>query len=245
MKVLFTGSTGYTGRGMSAVVAAHHHVRGIDIRSAPTVCQESMIADITDLAACRQAVEGMEAIVMCHMAPNPDGYKAPPMAFDINVKGTANLYHAAVEQGVSRVVLVSSIGAIMGKPAPARDALPGIGPYAFNGGLYALTKILQEGIACHYYAAHKLPTAILRPSWIVNDDVLVTKYGEKMTNYNDSLIDPRDLGRAAVAALALPDLGLEHFNLGQDGFDRSYDMDSTRLRIKWRPEHNFTALKRA
>ena len=244
MKVLFTGATGYTGRGMATVLAAHHHVRGADIRSAPTACQELMVTDITDLAACQRAVAGMEAIVMCHMAPNPDGYKTPPMAFDINVKGTANLYHAAVEHGVRRVVLISSMGTLQNKPTVARDAVPGVGPYGYGGGMYALTKIIQEGIACHYFIAHKLPTAILRPSWIVNDDLLITKYGEKMVNYNSSLIDPRDIGRAAVAALALPDLGLEHFNLGQDDYDQQYDMAGTRKRLGWHPEHRFATLAR-
>jgi nucleoside-diphosphate-sugar epimerase len=244
MKVLFTGATGYVGKGMTTVLAAHHHLRGVDIRAAPTACQELMIADITDLAACRRSVEGMEAIVMCHMAPNPDGYKNPPLAFDVNVKGTANLYHAAVEHGVRRVVLISSMGTVLKKPVPARDALPGVGPYAYGTGLYVLTKVIQEGIACHYFTEHQLPTAILRPMWIVNDDDLVTKYGYKLEKYDPSLIDPRDIGRAALAALALPDPCLEHFNLGQDDYDRQHDMAGTRLRLGWRPEHRFASLAR-
>ena len=57
----------------------------------------------------------MDAMVLCHMAPNPNGYKVPPPAFDINVKGTANLYHAAAEAGLKTVVLISSCG-VLAKP---------------------------------------------------------------------------------------------------------------------------------
>lgn len=241
MKLLLTGAGGYTGRGLSEVLAAHHFVRGVDIVEKKTACQEFKVADITDYDTCLKIVEGLDAMVLCHMAPNPHGYKTPPMSFDINAKGTANLYHAAQEAGIKKVVLISSCGVLL-EGKSNRDAQIGVGPYNYGKGLYALTKIIQEGIALHYYMAAQIATAVLRPSWIVYDGELVTKYGEKMERYYASLIDPRDIGTAVVAALAVPDLKLESFNIGQADLDS--DSTSTQTRLKWTPTYRFESLPR-
>ena len=52
------------------------------------------------------------------------------------------------------------------------------------------------------------------------------------------------LGRtsAVVAALALPDLKLESFNIGQDDMDA--DMTSLTTRLKWTTRYKFASLPR-
>jgi len=250
MNILLTGAPGYAGCGIAEVLAAKHKVRGVtfgDTEAAlqKCACQEMRPADIADYAACRELLKGMDAMVLCHMAPNPQGYKIPPPAFDVNVKGTANLYHAAGELGVKKAVLISTQGVIAQTPAKTGDAQAGIGPYNFtdsNHGLYVLTKIFQECIARYYFVNFGIATAVLRPGWIVYDGELITKYGEKMDRYHRELIDPRDIGTATSAALALPDLKLESFNLGQA--DLNLDMTSTQTRLKWAARHRFASLPR-
>jgi nucleoside-diphosphate-sugar epimerase len=242
MNILLTGATGYTGRGLSEVLASRHHVRGADIADKKNACQEFRVADITQYEVCLSLVEGLDALVLCHMAPNPHGYKTPPLAFDINAKGTANLYHAAQEAGLKKVVMVSTCGVLV-DAGPHRDAAVGVGPYNYGKGLYVLTKIMQEGIALHYFKAAQIATAVLRPGWIVYDGELITKYGEKMERYYSSLLDPRDIGTAALAALDLPDLGLEAFNIGQDDYVE-IDGDAARTRLRWAPTYRFASLPR-
>lgn len=243
MKLLLTGAGGYTGKGLSQVLAARHFVRGVDIVEKPTACQEFKVADITDYETCLKIVQGLEALVLCHMAPNPHGYKTPPMSFDINAKGTANLYHAAQQAGIKKVVLISSCGVLDVNSPPPRDAQIGVGPYNYGKGLYTLTKIIQEGIALDYFKAAQIATAVLRPGWIVYDGELITKYGEKMERYYGSLLDPRDIGTATIAALDLPDLGLEAFNIGQSDYTE-IDASATRSRLKWSPTYRFESLPR-
>jgi nucleoside-diphosphate-sugar epimerase len=242
MKLLLTGAGGYTGRGLSEILAAQHFVRGVDIVEKQTACQVFKVADITSYETCQTLVEGLDALVMCHMAPNPHGYKTPPMSFDINAKGTANLYHAAQEAGINKVVLISSCG-VLREGKSNRDAQIGVGPYNYGKGLYTLTKIIQECIALDYFKAAKIATAVLRPGWIVYDGELITKYGEKMERYYSSLLDPRDIGTAALAALALPDLGLESFNIGQSDYTE-VDSTSTQARLEWTPTYRFESLPR-
>ncbi len=242
MRLLVTGSAGYTGSGMAEVIAAEHHVRGADIRPSLTV-QESVVADVTDLDACRRLTEGVDAVVMCHMARNPDGYKTPVDACDINVKGTANLFHAMKEQGVRRAVLISSAGVLL--PAPGAMAEPGAGPYRISHpqtSMYVLTKVFQEQIACFYHATAGIVTTMLRPGWIVYDGKLETKYGEKMERYHDSLIDPRDIGTAVLGALRMPAPQVEAFYITSalDAPGMGHAME----RLQWRPQFGYPTLPR-
>ena len=241
MRLLLTGSAGYTGKGIAQTLKANHFVRGFDLRDSGENVHESIVGDIGDLDLCRKAVEGIDAVVHCHMAPNPDGYKTPPMAFDVNVKGTANLYHAAVEKNVRRAVLISSAGVLEKKPGA--NAVPGNGPYNFKSELYCLTKIIQETIARTYFEQHNVITSSLRPAWIVYDGDCITKYGYKLVDYNSSLIDPRDIGTAIDACLKLENPGLEVFQIAQD--DSDMDLEATRSRLKWSTTHKFAGLTRA
>ena len=238
MKLLFTGAAGYAGQGICSVLSERHDVRGFDIKAA-TALTDHIVGDVADLDACRAAVDGVDAVVMCHMAPNPVGYQTPPPAIDINVKGTANLYHVMGEHGLTRAVLISSTG-VMGL-GPGRDAAIGDGPYQFDK-MYSLTKVFQECLARHYHQSLGIVTTVLRPAWIVNDGKLLTKYGEKMEQYHASLIDPRDIGEAVDLALKLPDPTLEAFNLGQDDFE--IDLTRTHDRLRWRANHRFESLSR-
>ena len=244
MKILITGSAGYTGSGMAAVIAAEHHVRGADIRASETV-QESTLADITDLDACRRITQGVDAVVMCHMAKNPDGYKTPVAAFDINLKGTANLYHAMGEQGIRRAILISSTAVLAPEPKPM--AIPGVGPYNIaytepKTTLYCITKVFQEQLACYYHATAGIVTTMFRPGWMVYEDKLITKYGEKMVKYYDSLIDPRDIGHAILAALRLSDPRIEAFRISSS--EAVPGMPEAMARLNWKPRHPFASLPR-
>ncbi len=242
MRVLLTGAAGYAGRGIGGVLKSAHWVRSLDIRDAGDAAHESVVGDLADLAVCRTALDGIDAMVLCHMAPNPSGYATPQLAMDVNVKGTTNLYHAAVELGIARAVLISSEGVL--RKVPNADAVPGDGPYCYNyhSDLYVLTKICQEVIARAYCEGHGVITSILRPAWIVYDGECVTKYGSRMERYDTGLIDPRDIGAAVAAALALPNPALEAFNIGQD--DCHMNLTAARKRLGWNPQFHFTGLPR-
>ena len=238
-KVLLTGAAGYTGKGLGEVLAATHEVRGMDVRASEGV-SESVVADVGDLDACRAAVAEVEAVVMCHMAPNPVGYETPVAAIDVNVKGTANLFHAMVEREVGRCVMISSLGV-----APVADGVPeppepGVGAYNLTQ-LYCVTKGFGEMLAAHYFQTAGIVTTMLRPWWIVYDETQITKYGQKLDHYEASYVDPRDIGRAVVSALALEDAKFEALNLAQDDF--VLGVAEAERRLGWRAQYRFESLR--
>lgn len=242
MRLLLTGAAGYAGRGIAEILKNDgFFVRGCDIKGEMSHVDEACYANIADLEEAQKMAESMDALVLCHMAPNPSGYVTPPLAIDVNIKGTANLYHAAIEKKVKRIILISSTS-VMNAENRAND--PGNGPYAYTGkekmNFYGLTKSFQEGLARWYWETHGLPSALLRPCWVVYDGSHTTKYGNQVERYNTGLIDPRDIGTAVIKALQLSDLQLEAFNIGLKS--AWFDVSSAFGRLGWEPKHLFLTL---
>ena len=123
---------------------------------------EVVIGDVSDFETCRRAVAGQDAVIIAHMAPSsrPEVYATPTLPFDINVKGTALLLQSAVEQGIRRVVLISSISVLANQMQ--NGAFLTHDRHATPNSIYSLTKTLQEAIALYYHRQHGLEIAILR-----------------------------------------------------------------------------------
>jgi nucleoside-diphosphate-sugar epimerase len=147
--ILVTGATGAIG---PPVVHALHRA-GFQIRAfsldAPAAGMfpqnvEIVSGDVTDLAAVRSAMQGMDAVI--HLAALLHIVNPPPELREsyerINVGGTASVIQAAISAGVKRVVLFSTIavygqakGEVLDEQSPTR-------PDTF----YAQTKLAAEEI---------------------------------------------------------------------------------------------------
>ena len=110
--VLVTGAAGFLGREIvQALARAGYPVRGLVRRAeqVPTVAAAGglpLVADVLDLPAVRNAVAGCGGIV--HVAANPtDRPNDPELVRVVRVEGTENLVRAALDTGVSRIVVGS------------------------------------------------------------------------------------------------------------------------------------------
>ncbi|WP_432523428.1 NAD-dependent epimerase/dehydratase family protein [Kineococcus sp. SYSU DK006] len=145
MKVLVTGASGMLGR--ETALAVHrrgHDVRVLQRRPAGLEGPEEVLGSITEEAAVRRAVEGVDAVV--HLAAKVSVTGPHPEYVATNVEGTRTLLAAARRAGVSRFVMVSSPSV-----AHAGSALVGVGttpadPAAAHGS-YAVTKAQAELLA--------------------------------------------------------------------------------------------------
>lgn len=125
MNVLVTGGTGDVGRAVVRRLTAHgHRVRVIGRREGMSISgAEYRVCDINDFNCLVEQVDGMEAVV--HLAAIRHPSAAPGQEiFRVNCAGTYNVYQAAAQAGIRRVVSASSINALgyfMGvKPFPLR-----------------------------------------------------------------------------------------------------------------------------
>jgi NAD+ dependent glucose-6-phosphate dehydrogenase len=100
-------------------------------------------ADLADLDVARRLVAGAAAVVHLAADPSPraDFYGS---LLDRNVKAPYNVLHAAVEAGVRRVLLCSSINAVNGYPA---DRQIRASDNAYPGNVYGATKAFSEALA--------------------------------------------------------------------------------------------------
>jgi nucleoside-diphosphate-sugar epimerase len=212
--------------------------------AAPEGPHENVVGDVANLDSVRRAVAGVEGIVIAHMAPRkPDSYVNPTLPFDINVKGTAHLFHAAVEHGVKRVVVISSTGATVGHPG---SEWGGENPHTAppkSKGIYGMTKALQEFIAEQYSREHGISVSALRVGYVMDEDSLADKYGRQVKEWSPLLTDRRDIGEVARLCLERPDIKYEVFNvMSTDESLKLYDMQHTCDFLKWKPAHPFRSL---
>ncbi len=243
MKILVTGAGGFLGRGLIVPFEGKHELRLMDLFDWKTP-HEKVIGSVADLETVRRSVDGVQAIVIAHMASRQAGaYDTPVVPFDVNVKGTANLFFAGLECGIKRYVLISGEITVMGHKIPARRTrdLP-----LKSFGIYGLTKVCQEVIAEQYQREFDLQVAVLRVGYILSaddPDNVVNKYGKRIKERNPPCTDRRDIGEAARLALELPDLGYEVFHvLGAPEAVEVYDVEYTYQRLGWKPKYDFTWL---
>ncbi|HSI82140.1 MAG: NAD-dependent epimerase/dehydratase family protein [Candidatus Methylacidiphilales bacterium] len=260
-RVLVTGAAGYLGRSMCDVLASDYELLRLDIAavengsgidgtdhpngngtSISSGKGKTLHGSVTDRSLIDQACGQSDALVLAHMAPNrSEAYDWPDACMDINVKGVALALEAAVRHRIRRVVLISSIAVVWGHVLKKRFLSSDL--ELFPTDTYGMTKMLQENVARFYHQKHGLEIAMLRPAYVLREDSLVNKYGETSKNVTWQCIDPRDIGRAAHAALQVSELGCESFYLmaGPDA-ELYADLATPRERLGWVPEHRFEGL---
>jgi nucleoside-diphosphate-sugar epimerase len=240
IRVLFTGSAGYLGQGIIIPFEqdSRYQLRLMDVRPFDSR-HKCFVGDVADLSACRRAVDGVDALVIAHMAKNPDAYADPTIPVDVNVKGTANLFFAAHEAGIRRVVLVSSTSAAGHHGTPVDHTHP-IHP---TEGLYAVTKALQEVIAEYFSRQHRMSVAALRIGYVTDAEAMLDKYGRKITERSALLTDRRDIGEVARLCLEQTDISWEVFNVMSTRESLTlWDVQHTCRRLNWRAKYDFSWL---
>lgn len=157
---LITGATGALGPGVAAAFGDAYDVRTLS-RHAPQPGLfarpvDSITGDIADEDVVRQAVRGADVVVhlaaLLHIVDPPPDMR--PEYQRVNVGGTAAVINAARAEGVSRVVVLSTIavyeygGGVLSEESPPR-------PETF----YGETKLAAERVALDARRADGVPLA--------------------------------------------------------------------------------------
>ena len=113
MRILLTGGTGEVGRTTTdRLVSRGHDVRVIGRRAGISIDgAEYRSCDILDYQALKQHTRGCDVVV--HLAAIPNPWMGPSeKIYETNCNGTFNVYQAAAEEGIKRIVSASSVNAV-------------------------------------------------------------------------------------------------------------------------------------
>lgn len=180
-RVLVTGMSGLIGTAVRGAMATSHDLAALNrsqVAGVQTTC-----ASVDDLDAIRPAFEGRDAVV--HLAAKINDSYGWQALHDTNVVGTRNVFEAALDAGVRRVVFASSGATVAGwelvEPykslvAGDYDHLPSRVPLIEETmavrprNLYASTKVWGEALGRHYADNHGLEVVCLRIGYANAED---------------------------------------------------------------------------
>lgn len=216
MRIVVTGGSGKAGRWVVRDLREHgHDVLNVDLThdgSAHGLCVRT---DLTDLGQAHEVVAGADAVVHLAAIPAPE-LRPAGETFRTNALSTYNVFSAAVERGVGRVVWASS-ETVLGLPfAPATP--PPFAPVDETvvrpESSYALSKLVGETMAVQFARRTGVPFVGLRISNIMEpaDYAAFSGYQDDLTLRMWNLwgyVDVRDVAGAVRAALTAPTTGAE------------------------------------
>lgn len=214
--VAVTGGSGKAGRAILAGLAEHDiETVDIDVNASRHPDHPTLVADLSDFGQTIEALSGCDAVV--HMAAIPAPNIRPDAeTFRVNTMSTYNVFTAAVQLRLNKVVWASS-ETLIGLPftrewpryAPIDEEHPRL-PESH----YALSKLVGEEMAAQFGRWSGLSFTALRISNIMESD----DYERFPSFWEDarirawnlwSYVDSRDVAQAVRLALADPAPGVE------------------------------------
>ena len=143
--ILLTGAGGGVGHAIRPILAGQYRLRVSDVKEiGHSTDEEFALADLSDVDAVRRAVRGVDAIV--HLG----GYSLEAdfeTILPANIIGTYNLFEAARQEGVKRVVFASS-NHVVGF-YPRSQTIP-VGVTLRPDSRYGVSKAFGEAVASLY-----------------------------------------------------------------------------------------------
>ena len=246
--VVVTGSGGRIGGLLRHALGGTYSLRGIDRVPTPDM-PGALVATLTDLDAIRPVFKGADAVV--HLAADPR--HTPDIWWDTlipdNVVATANVFEAARQGGVRRVVFFSSMhvcGMYENDPPWSRIAsgdYTGLDPAAVPlvtadmparpDGPYAVSKIFGEALGQYYAEAHGMEVVVVRLGTVGRDD----RPGRDARSFV-SWLSHRDLADLTARALDAPRLRYEVVFGSSDNTWKIYDTLRARTVLGYAPRDN-------
>lgn len=231
--ILITGASGRIGTNVAEYLKGKYQLTLADIQDESSKSSGSdgiknVSLDITDLEACREALRGMDAII--HLAGDPSPEADFESVMRINIEGTYNVFRAAQEAGVDRVIFASSVHTVMGYP---EDVQPHPEMPVRPKNLYGASKVSGEAFASYFAYQENLPIIALR---IGGYDAVALTDGNLSASDMSIYLSPRDMNHLVEQCLTMPMAHpFEVINAVSDNRFKGLDIQKTRERFGYEP----------
>ena len=254
-KVLVTGLNGVVGTALRPALEKRYVVSSLSRRGVPGLPDErNFHGDIAELAAIRPAFSGADTVV--HLAAtggvhSPQGTRtAIDELLPTNIVGTYNVFEAAVEAGVRRLVFASSGATVRGyeKSSPYRELASGdrtfreaasrltkdVAPRPVS--LYGVTKLFGETLGRYYAETTDLSVICLRLGSVRAENRPRGARGGAI------FLSHRDLADLVVKSIEAPDLRFDIFYGVSDNARGYRDLSHARAVLGYTPRDDAETL---
>jgi nucleoside-diphosphate-sugar epimerase len=217
-RICVTGASGKLGRSVVRDLLEHgFEVVATDVRPGPPdLGVQVLVADLTEYGQAVEVLQGVDAVVHLANIPAP-GLRTPSETFNDNTVMNSNVFLAAAQLKIGRVVWASS-ETTLGLPfdVPPRYVPVDEAHYPFPTSTYALSKVVTETLAGHVAEWSGIPFVALRFSNILGPDDYQAFPGywddPRLRRWNLwGYIDTRDAAASCRLALEAPVEGARSF----------------------------------
>jgi nucleoside-diphosphate-sugar epimerase len=225
-RVLITGAAGRIGSSLAEQLKERYDLR---LHYHHTIPEHPPVADIhvADVAVYDQiapAMEGVDAVV--HMAGDPRTSASWEDVRDRNIVGVYNIYEAARQAGVQKVVFAST-NHVMGMYDRDRQWPIYAGQPVRPDSLYGVSKAFGENLGRYYHDQHGLAVVCLRIGWFLpapRDEIGLWMW-----------LSPRDCAQVVWRAIESPVQYGVFYAISRNS-RRHWDITETIERLGYQPE---------
>jgi len=164
LKVLLTGATGRVGRVLIPAFRDHYDLRTLHRRPAPED-PTAVLGDLSDRARLAAQMAGCDVVL--HLAAISRDAPFVEEIVPANIVGTYNVFQAALEAGVRRIVYASSCH--VGRFKTGLHTIDARGPYEPET-IYGVSKAFGEVLGRYYHDHHGLEFVAIRIGWLLPYD---------------------------------------------------------------------------
>ncbi|MBN1920701.1 MAG: NAD(P)-dependent oxidoreductase [Anaerolineae bacterium] len=233
-QLLITGGCGKIGATFARFAAPRYAIRIVDRVPWDTVRLgsppgESLVLDLQDPEACRQACAGMDFVLHLAADASPEADFTTSLLPN-NIIATANLFRAARDAGCRRLIFASSAHVVSAYPPDVQihAAMP-VRP----GNLYGVSKAFGEALAAHFAFNEGLPTIVLRIGAYVLPEELATWNALDELN---AFLSAADLNTLLLKCLETPNITFAIAHAISNNRFKRLDLTETRALLGYEPQ---------
>lgn len=243
-KVIITGGAGLIGSILIDKLSDSYEFSSFDLKEAKDV--KSFVGDLSDLDQVKAAFEGHDAVI--HLAADPAVKASWESALKNNFISTYNVFEAAKQVGMERVVFASSQHAVGGfyldEPwkficdDEPEKLTPGEYPLVDEtcpirpDGYYGTSKAYGEALGSYYKDYHGLSSIHIRIGWVISTD------DPTFSGFALSLwLSHRDVAQVMDKALAAPEsLKYGVYFATSDNTWKIFDISKAKRELGYEPQ---------
>ena len=230
-RILLTGAAGRIGTAFREFTGERYRLR-LGVHNLGKLTDpgghEVIQLEVSELESCQKACQDMDVVIHLAGSPSPsaDFYGT---LLDSNIKGSYNILKAARDQGCRRVILASSVQAVVGYPLDVQVHTDSpVRPL----NMYGVCKCFTEA-AAHYFASVEGLSCI-----VVRIGSFESGWIKRMPNARNlsTFVSRRDMSHLLVRCVETPDVKFAIVHGVSDNRFKYLDITSTRELLDYYPQ---------